>query len=704
MIKEDLLSEITRQEKRKTELPGNAIDRLVRETSSRDLSDQEEIVDVIEYARAGWGLNENLFPVQRFLLKLVFGVPLDDRPDDIITDIISPTQFSCLKPDQFRKFRYLDIGDNYACHAEKVDTYRNIINLDHAPDYPLQLGDPVTARIEVWDQFREVIQGTYNESEFFDFLYGYGPGTETCRISLSRDEYNQRLGQQMNQVVFRIGRRGSKSAMAQIMASYFCYKILKKYNPQDYYQVKRDQAITMTLMATSKEQAQDLLAPARATIKRTPYLRRFVDQDSARRLILNTASNIDKGISSESGIRVTAIPCSARSARGPANILGVLEEFGFFYAHLEGSNQSDKEIYAALAPSTTDLCNPDTGDPEGLITILSTPLTTESYMYEIESSIWERKSDLTNSLVVWLPSYWTNPLLSSKRLKEIHALDPSFYNREYGAEYAEQLETALSRESLELCRQESGSKEQRFPGEEAYMGFDLALKKDATSISIVLMNGSADARLVYHEVIQFKKTANWEEYVDESTYASLDIRKIAKRVDKLWDYWGVKQGLGDQHESFGFRSHLLSGARDALELADMTLPKNDQIATNFLAYINQRKIVIYAPDTDWKVFGSLLRELSRLKKLMTGGMTPKCKLIAPNVSDAHDDQYSSISRALFVGQKDVLENPPSIGAVTRLEQKRMNQTRDRLEAMRAEKQMPRGPNRTVGPMGRRFHR
>src|SRR3954447_531620 len=151
MIKKDLLEEIIRQEKRKTELPGNAMDRLVRETSSRDLSDQEEVVDIIEYARAGWGLNENIFPVQRFLLKLVFGVPLDDRPDDIITEILSPTQFSCLKPDQFRKFHYLDIGENYACHAEKVDTYKNIITLDHTPDYPLQLGDPVTARIEVWD-------------------------------------------------------------------------------------------------------------------------------------------------------------------------------------------------------------------------------------------------------------------------------------------------------------------------------------------------------------------------------------------------------------------------------------------------------------------------------------------------------------------------------------------------------------------------
>src|SRR3954463_5367172 len=117
MLKEDLIQEITRQEKRKTELPGSLVDRLVRETSSRDLSDQEEVVDIIEYARAGWGLNENLFPVQRFLLKLVFGVPLDDRPDDIITEVFSPTQFSCLKPDQFRKARYLDIGENAACHA-----------------------------------------------------------------------------------------------------------------------------------------------------------------------------------------------------------------------------------------------------------------------------------------------------------------------------------------------------------------------------------------------------------------------------------------------------------------------------------------------------------------------------------------------------------------------------------------------------------
>jgi hypothetical protein len=695
LLSNDLLEEIARQEQQDS-TSTSLIDRVIQHQT--DPEEYNEVVDILEYVRAEWGLNENPFPIQRFILKLIFGLPLDDRPDDVIEQVLSPTQFICSRPHQFRRSRYVNVGLNSGSKVSKINVYRRTVTLDWEPPYPLKVGDWVTSRIEVWDRFRENLLGTYTEAEFFDFIYGDGPGSDNCRISLSREEYNQRLGKQMNLVIARLGRRAGKTSIGQMIAGYFCYRTLKKYNPQEYYQVRRDQAITMTLMATSKDQAQDLLAPARASIRRTPYMRRFLGPDSVRRLVLTTAYNIDHALSYESGIKITAIPCSAKSARGPANILAILEEFGFFYFELKGSNKSDKEIYAALAPSTSDLCNPDTGEPEGLIFIPSTPLTTESYMHEIEETIWERKTDMLNSLVIHLPSYWANPLISGVKLKEIYALDPATFSREYDADYTEQLETALKRDFVELCRQDPVNCTWKTHGEELYMGFDMGMVKDWTVISIAALNAEGIARLVHHEPIGFKQTPGWEEYIDETTGNSLCIVKIARRVDELWIQWGVRLGLGDQHNSFGLKSHLKSSARENLDLMEMTAPKNDHIARNFLAYIQLRKLIIYEPYSEWHNPQSLLRELSRLKKLQTGGSVPKIKLIAPKIEGAHDDQYSAVSRAIYVGQRDISENPPSIHQLTR---QAVQHSKDLRERMTARTLTP-ASVRVVRPTGRRF--
>jgi len=663
---DDILAEIERQDRKRTAAAGTDIDQIVKTATEGSLEDEEIVVDIIEYIRAEWGLNENPYPIQRFILKVIFGIQLDDRPDDMITEVISPTQFKCFRPDQFRRVKYLDIGGNQAVKVRKVNLLKKIVILEEEPEIPLIPGDEVTGRIEVWDKFRENIIGTYNESEFFDFLYGDGPGAENCRISLSRDEYERNLGRQMNLVVFRLGRRGTKSSLAQWIAAYFCYRVLKKYHPQEYYQTRRDQPITITLIATTKVQAQDLLAPARATIKRSPYLRRFVDHDDVRRIDLNTPYNIDHGLDSESGIKVKADPCSARATRGPAIMLGLLEEFGLFMSHIKDSNSSDKEIYTAIAPGITDLKNPETDEPEGLMIIVSTPLTTESYMYEVESSIWDGDSELSNSLALHIPSPWVNPLLSSKALRSFHAVDPAGYEQEYEAKYSDQYRKAFTREVVERCRQDPGAHQWLIPGEDVFMGFDLGGLKfgsDRTTISLIAMNAEGLGRLIFHEVIGYG-LPGYEDYLDE-TREELDllcIKKIAKRIDEIWVRWSVRKGLGDAWNSFGVTSHLVSPARDGLELVNMTAAFNDQVARNFIAYIEQAQFTIFAPESDWKVDDSLIRELCRLDRKETGGTVKKIALKAPETEGQHDDQYSSSSRALFVAQMEIVKQPPNISA------------------------------------------
>jgi len=681
---DEILVEIERQDRKRVASTGSDVDQIVQRATEESFEEEEIVVDIVEYIRAEWGLNENPYPIQRFILKVIFGIPLDDRPDDLITEVISPTQFKCFRPDQFRRVKYVDIGENLAVKVRKVNLLKKIVVLDEEPEVPLLAGDSVTGRIEVWDKFRENIIGTYNENEFFDFLYGDGPGADNCRISLSREEYEKNIGRQMNLVVFRLGRRGTKSSLAQWIAAYFCYRVLKKYNPQDYYQTRRDQPITITLIATTKIQAQDLLAPARATIKRSPYLRRFVDHDDVRRIDLNTPYNIDHGLDSESGIKVKADPCSARATRGPAIMLGLLEEFGLFMSHIKDSNSSDKEIFTAIAPGISDLKNPETDEPEGLMIIVSTPLTTESYMYEVEQGIWDGDTELSNSLALHIPSPWVNPLLSSKALRSFHSVDPAGYEQEYEARYSDQYRKAFTREVVERCRQEPGDHQWLHPGEDVFMGFDLGGLKagsDRTTISLIAMNAEGLGRLIYHEIIGYG-LPGYEDYLDE-TREELDllsIKKIAKHIDEIWVRWNVRKGLGDQWNAYGVTSHLTSQARDGLELVNITAAFNDQVARNFIAYVEQAQITIFTTFEDWKIDDSLIRELCRLDRKETGGSVKKIALKCPETEGQHDDQYSSVSRALFVAQQQIVLQPPNI--TSRTSTSATTSIRDRAEMAR----------------------
>src|SRR4051812_45594075 len=103
MLQGELIRELERQEKELRDSEKGLIDQILEK--SEDGSREDEIVDIIEFVRAEWGLNENPFPIQRFILKLIFGVPLDDRPDDVIQTVVSPTQFISRRANQFNRIR-----------------------------------------------------------------------------------------------------------------------------------------------------------------------------------------------------------------------------------------------------------------------------------------------------------------------------------------------------------------------------------------------------------------------------------------------------------------------------------------------------------------------------------------------------------------------------------------------------------------------
>jgi hypothetical protein len=689
---DDLRAEINKQERGEhVQTAQSLVDHL-----SKGVDDESDgaNVDVLTYIRAEWGLRENPYPIQQFILKLIYGLPLDDRATDSVVKVINNTTIQVDRIDAFSHESVLDIGEYKKLKVVKYDRDNSQLVFEQTIT-GIVPGDLIYPRILTWDKFRENVIGAYTETEFLKFLYAEGPNTPNCRCNLNPELHNMRLGQQIHMIILRMGRRGTKTTQSQWIGCYTAYKILKKYNPQKYFKFRQEQPIRITLMATAREQAQELLAPARAAMSRSPYLKRFVESNSKQKLVLNTPYNKAHGLSSESGITIAAIPCSAKAARGPANVIALLEEFGAFYYELAGSNKSDQAVYEAIAPSTSDFTNPETGNPEGMVMIISTPLSKETYMYTLEDKIW--KKEITNALVLHLPSAWLNSNLKPEILKNEYSKGADYFEREFEACYSDQISPAIPKELVEKCRKDPIYSEKIHIGEETYMGFDLGLKNDGTAIWIVAVNSLGEARVVHREYIRYNYKSNWKDFVDDKDDSALSIEKIAKHVDYLWTYWGVLKGLGDQWNSYGFASYLQSSARHNLELPEINSQYNDRIARNFMSFLSQGRVEYYEDAKDWDHSDSFLRELTKLQKTLSSGTPPRMKIHAPSIKGAHDDRFSALSRALFCAEMSIADRPSSSKSMSPQQEARLRTIRLRAETRKRQmdhaRQTGRSPRR-----------
>lgn len=672
---DQLLSELDRLSRREQDTPQAAFQRQLRDL----VNSSPDAVDILTYVTQDWGLGTHPFPTQRFILKLIFGLPLDDRPDDYVTDVIDPQTFKVRHISQFAVKYRLDIGDVADVPIESIDFDAEIIKLK-IPIPGLATGTWVTRRILTFDRFSENITGSYNEREFLQFLYDDCPEGSHGRCNLNPEMHDQRLGRQMMNVVLRLGRRSGKTNISQWIAAYTAYRILKHRSPQNFYRLTKQQNIRITLIATAKEQAIDLLRPARAAMHSSSWLKQFIKSDSDQRMSLTTQQALDDGVRNAPGVTLAASPCSARSIRGAGNILALLEEYGCFFTQLVGSNKSDEAIYAALSPSTAEFTHPLTGNPEGMVLIISTPLTKEAHMFKIENEIWE--GNMTSSLALHLPSNWVNPLIPTEKLKNEHALDPLMFQQEYEAFYLDEISSALDRPTVESCRETPGplSLYPR-PDEVCYLGLDVGLKGDGTSIVVVAGNYSGECRTLFAENIRIDLPSAVL-YVRDDDPQILDVEKIAHRVDTVWTEFSCQKGLADAHQSYGIQAYLKTNARQQIEFTEVNQSINDRLARNFLATLYQKRLKLYVEEEEWENKESILRELVRLQRIQTGGNPPKLKLVAPRTN--HDDVYSALSRALWLVQENILGRPISTltGPAGDARKKQADSARQRLEVLR----------------------
>lgn len=212
-----------------------------------------------------------------------------------------------------------------------------------------------------------------------------------------------------SEAVWKCGRRGGKSTLADVIALYDC---IARDHLREH--LLPDEPRIAGIVAQNQERARRHITRCRSWIKRNPRLKKMLVKDETDELgFVN-------------GSAIVAFPCSSRALRGDAWSCAVLDELAFFIDATDGP-ASGERIYESVMPTMAQFAG------EGWLVSISTPNWQSGQFWKLcqrgESG---RHDDLH---YVSKTSVEMNPRLSQKWLEEQQLKDPDLYRREFLAEF-----------------------------------------------------------------------------------------------------------------------------------------------------------------------------------------------------------------------------------------------------------------------------
>jgi hypothetical protein len=565
-----------------------------------------KIFSVIDYIESKWGLDRKLYPVQRFIVKLYYHIPLDDK--------------------------------------EKT--------------------------IEIWDMFRENLVGRFTEVEYLRHLYDEG------RCNIREQDHERR------ELVLAIGRRGGKTMLSSIFASYEVYRLLNMYNPQEYYGLPDGNTIQIVSVATDKEQAAILFREVSNHMARCEYFHPYKLSDNKTFVDLQTPFDLDTfgtynrhadgkfvSYNGKSSIRVTFRPCIAKGLRGMGNIVIILDEMAHF---IDEGGSSAEEIYKAVQPSAATfspkgpdgmvLKHPDGTDypVESRIICISSPLNKQGQFFDLFNLAMSRGEGSENMLALQMPTWEINPSVPISYYRQRFHADPNSFMVEHGARFSDRMRGWIERpEDLLACIDpEHRPRLQGIPRAPHQGGLDVAAVGDGTAF--VLSHVEDDVIVIdYHEV--WYAGTDWREsnpHLTEFTtpYARtlrdverLDFDEIANWMEVMCRRFYITDVIFDRWEGLSLEQNLHKRGLKQFRSERFQKMDTSQMfqATKLLMY--DRKLRLY----DWPPPAGVGDNLKH-SPLITELMTLQAEQVSKNIVEVeapkgkHDDMSDALVRSVWL--------------------------------------------------------
>jgi hypothetical protein len=570
-----------------------------------------KIFNVIQYAESAWGLKMKLYPVQRFIIKLHYNLPLDDTEKTIeVTDRFRTQVRYRLTEVEYLHFLY----EEGRCNIPEQDHERR------------QLILPVGRR-----SGKSTLSAVFASYEIYRLLSLKDPHTY----------YGLPRGNQIKLISVATGKEQAAILYNDITAHLTNCEFFKPY------------AVSKTSDAVQFMTPSDLDRFGYGNVHRD-----------------NGKFQSFKG---KASIKVAFAAAASNRIRGSGCIVIIMDEMAHFLETGTSSAKDiyDAVIPSALAFSPKDPAtnrpkvDPKTGQEvpvDSRIICISSPLNRSGKFYELYHYAMSRAEGTENMLVVQAPTWEVNPTVSSSFLKEQYHQDPLVFETEFGAAFSDRRRGWIERSQdlLDCVRPEHRPRTFGPPRVPHQMGIDLALVGDNTAVAITHLEGDK-VILDYHE--QWGAGVSWRDlnphltapltdYAKTTdTVARLDFDAISEWIEALTKKFYITAGLFDRWNGIPLEQSLHKKGLRQFTSEFFNRDVNSKMFQAMKLFIYDRRLVLY----DWPLpsagggSGKHSQIISELLTLQATQITKNQVIVeAPQTQGFHDDLSDALVRAFWL--------------------------------------------------------
>lgn len=578
----------------------------------------DRTVNIIEFIEgAPWGLRQQLFPVQRVIVKAHYGIPLDDNPYGL--DLNRP------------------VPKDHPAYADIADT-------SSSPDDPSYGHYKWRVTITNW---RRQNQQVFSEAGYLRYLADEGRSNIREVVP----------GKQLRNMWLALGRRSGKSELVSMIKAYELYRLIMLGNPQKYYGLPPGEDIQFIVISVEEGTAQLIYSKMLGYVQGCAFFKPYLANYTGEYVSFQTPEDIKRFGSfadnkqAKSSVIVTFHSSRGRGLRGPGNLIVALDEIAHF---IEEGQSSAKTVFDAVTPSTASFSRKDplnklraVGDVEGRILAISSPLGESGFFFDRFQAVMRGGAAGANSLAIQAPSWEVNPTTPASYFEEKYATDPATFFTEYGAEFSNRARGWIEdhNDLLQCVNAYLRPADYGLPLGVYYAGVDLGLSLDGTSIAIGHLDG--DGGIVV-DVVDWILAGYGE-------YEGVNRIEFDEAADWILEYtrrFSIAEGMCDAYSGVIFEQALLKRGLKQFKRVNMTPVIKTQIWRNFKDYMVDKKLVLYdwpkppdKPEGHCEYVAELLELQAEYKsKYMLD-------VFAPATPGKHDDMSDALSRMIWVASQ-----------------------------------------------------
>ena len=264
---------------------------------------------------------------------------------------------------------------------------------------------------DTWHQWRALLAGFYglplSDAERPDFL------SLTGRLSVPASAFDE--------LWLVVGRRGGKSQCAALLAVYEA-----AFN--DYTdRLSPGEVATVMVLAADRKQARSAFRYISGLLHSNPMLERMIVREDKEAIELSNHTAIEVHTASFRAVRGYTVACC------------IADEVAFWRSSEESANP-DYAILQSIRPAMATL--------DGKLIALSSPYARRGALWDAFKRYYGKPGSV---LVAKAPSRTMNPSLPERVVEQAYERDPVAAAAEYGAQFRSDIETFISRETVDAC-------------------------------------------------------------------------------------------------------------------------------------------------------------------------------------------------------------------------------------------------------------